>query len=303
VADVDVVTGAFSFTGRYIAEQLLARGRRVRTLTRRPPHPSHPLAGKIEAAPFLFDDSLAQSLRGADTVYNTYWIRFERGAATFARAVENTWRLVDAARRTGVRRIVHVSVANPDLASPFPYYRGKAQTEEVVRQSGLPYAIVRPTLVFGLDDVLVNNIAWGLRHVPLFLVPGEGSYEVQLVSVRDTAAICIEAGGQDQDVELDAAGPSRWTFDEFVRLIAHAVGSRAWIARAPEAVAQHAAQLAGLALRDVLVTRDELHALAAGLLVSAEEPRGDDRFEDWLAENAAHVGRRYTSELTRNFSG
>jgi NADH dehydrogenase len=301
VSDIDVVTGAFSFTGRYIAEQLLDRGRRVRTLSRGPPHPSHPLAAKVEAAPFVFDDSLARSLREADTVYNTYWIRFERGAATFARAVENTRRLADAARRAGVRRIVHVSVANPDLASPFPYYRGKAQTEAVVRESGLPYAIVRPTLVFGPDDILVNNIAWGLRHVPLFLIPGEGSYEVQLVSVRDMAAICVEAGRQEQDVELDAAGPSRWTFDEFVRLIAHAVGSRAWITRAPEAIAQYAAQLAGLALRDVLVTRDELHALAAGLLVSAEEPRGGDRFDDWLAETATQIGRRYTSELIRNF--
>ena len=302
-APLDVVTGAFSFTGRYIAEQLLDRGNRVRTLSRRPPHPSHPLATKVEAAPFAFDDSLARSLRGADTLYNTYWIRFERRQATFARAVENTRRLVDAACRAGVRRIVHVSVANPDLASPFPYYRGKAQTEEVVRQSGLSYAIVRPTLVFGPDDVLVNNIAWGLRHVPLFLVPGEGSYELQLVSVRDTAAICVEAGGEDDDVELDAAGPSRWTFDEFVRLIAQAVGSRALIVRAPEEIALTAARLVGSALRDVLLTRDELGALVAGLIVSGDPPRGRDRLEPWLAANAAQVGRRYTSELRRNFSG
>ena len=133
-------------------------------------------------------------LEGADTLYNTYWIRFERGASTFARAVANTARLVDAADRAGVRRIVHVSVSNPDPASPFPYFRGKAQTEEIVRQSGLSHAIVRPTLVFGPEDILVSNIAWGLRHVPLFLVPGGGSYPVQPVSVRDTATICVDAG-------------------------------------------------------------------------------------------------------------
>ncbi len=173
-----------------------------------------------------------------------------------------------------MRRVVHVSVANPDHASPFPYYRGKAQTEDVVRESGLSYAIVRPTLVFGPDDVLVNNIAWGLRHVPLFLVPGDGRYEVQLVSVRDTAAICVDAGMADGDVVLDAAGPSRWTFEDFVRLIARAVGSRAWIRRAPPAIALAASRLAGLAMRDTLLTRDELGALMAGLIVSHEEPLG-----------------------------
>ena len=302
MAELDVVTGAFSFTGRYIAEELLARGRRVRTLTRQP-HPAHPLAAKIEAAPLVFDDRLAESLRGADTLYNTYWVRFERGPVTFAAAVANTAKLIAAARQAGVRRLVHVSVANPDHASPFPYYRGKAQTEDVVRESGLSHAIVRPTLVFGPDDVLVNNIAWGLRHVPLFLIPGDGQYEVQLVSVRDTASICVDAGLADGDVLLDAAGPSRWTFEDFVRLIGRAVGSRAWVRRAPPEIALAASRLAGAAMRDTLLTRDELGALMAGLIVSNEEPRGRDRFDAWLDENAARVGRRYTSELARNFAG
>jgi len=299
-APLDVVTGAFSFTGRYVAEGLLARGRRVRTLTRQR-HPSHPLASKIEAAQLRFDDSLVESLSGADTLYNTYWVRLERGQTTFARAVENTTRLVDAAGRAGVRRLVHISVANPSRASPFPYFRGKAETEEVVRESGLSYAIVRPTLVFGPGDILVNNIAWGLRHVPVFLVAGDGGYEVQPVSVRDTAAICIEAGAAHDDLVVDAAGPLRWSFEAFVRLIADAVGSRAWITHASPGVALATGRLAGLALRDVVLTSDELDALMTGLLVSAEPPRGRDRFDEWIAGNGRSVGRRYTSEVARNF--
>jgi len=298
---LDIVTGAFSFTGRHIAEGLLARGRRVRTLTRKP-HPSHPLATRVEAAPLCFDDSLVESLRGADTLYNTYWVRFERGRTTFAGAVENTARLVDAARRAGVRRIVHVSVANPDARSPFPYFRGKAETEQAVRESGLSYAIVRPTLVFGPDDILVNNIAWGLRHVPVFLLAGDARYEVQPVSVRDTAAICIDVGTAQEDFVVDAAGPSRWTFEDFVRLIAAAVGARVWITHAPPEVALVAGRLAGLALRDVILTRDELDALMAGLLVSGEPPRGRDLFDEWISENASRVGRMYTSEVRRNFT-
>jgi NADH dehydrogenase len=302
VAELDIVTGAFSYTGRHIAEALLARGRRVRTLTRRPA-PSHPLAASVEVAPLVFDDSLVESLRGADTLYNTYWVRFERGATTFEGAVENTAKLFRAAQAAGVRRVVHISVANADAGSPFPYFRGKAQTEELLRGSGVSHAIVRPTLVFGPADILVNNIAWGLRHVPLFLIAGDGKYEVQPVSVRDTASICVEAGSRDDDVALDAAGPERWAFEDFVRLIARAVGGRARIRHSSLAVALGVGRVAGLALRDVLVTRDELDALIAGLLVSHEPPLGTERFDTWLAENAHLVGRRYASELRRNFGG
>jgi NADH dehydrogenase len=303
VAEIDVVTGAFSYTGRHIAEALLTRGRRVRTLTRRPPDPSHPLAGSVEVAQFTFDDVLVESLHGADTLYNTYWVRFERGATTFERAVENTAALFAAAKQAGIRRVVHISVANPDTGSPFPYFRGKAQTEEALRETGLSHAIVRPTLVFGPEDILVNNIAWGLRHVPIFLIAGDGGSEVQPVSVRDTASICIEAGTRDENVVLDAAGPERWAYEDFVRLIARAVGGRARIRHSSMRVALYAARTAGVLLRDVVVTRDELAALGAGLLVSHEEPLGSDRFETWLMENADRFGRRYHSELARNFRG
>jgi uncharacterized protein YbjT (DUF2867 family) len=300
VPDLDVVTGAFSYTGRHIAEALLARGRTVRTLTRKP-DPSHPLATRVEAAPLAFDDSLERSLQGADTLYNTYWVRFERGPTFFTRAVANTTRLFQAAERAGVRRIVHISVANPDADSPFAYFRGKAQTEKALQVSGVSHAIVRPTLVFGPEDILVNNIAWGLRHLPIFLVAGDGRYEVQPVSVRDTARICVEAGARADDVILDAAGPQRWTFDDFVRLIGRAIGARPRLWHCPPQIAFRAAQVSGIFLRDVIATRDELHALLNGLLVSHETPLGTERFDTWVLENAELLGRRYASELRRNF--
>jgi NADH dehydrogenase len=301
MAELDVVTGAFSYTGRHIAETLLARGRSVRTLTRRPAPAGHPLAEKVEPAPFVFDDSLVESLRGADTLYNTYWVRFEKGATTFERAVANTATLFRAARSAGVRRVVHISVANSHASSPFAYFRGKAATEEALRESGLSHAIVRPTLVFGPGDILVNNIAWALRHVPVFLIAGDGRDEVQPASVFDTARICVEAGERADDVTLDAAGPERWAFDDLVRLIKRATGGRAWIRHSPASVSLATARVAGLFLRDVILTRDELGMLQAGLLVSHEPPLGRDSFETWVAENGETLGRRYTSELARNF--
>ncbi len=299
---VDVVTGAFSYTGRHIAEALLERGREVRTLTRRPADPTHPLAGRVDRRPLVFDDSLAESLERADTLYNTFWVRFERADTTFARAVESTRALFAAAARAGVRRIVHVSVSNADARSPFPYFRGKAETEEALRESGLSHAIVRPTLVFGPEDILLTNIAWALRRLPVFLVAGDGGYEVQPVSVGDTARICVDAGAADGDVVVDAAGPERLTFDALVRLLVRATGSRARVMHAPPRVALAVARLAGLLLRDVVVTREELDALRAGLLVSDEPPRGTDRIRPWLEEHGSELGRSYTSELARNFA-
>ena len=302
VTELDVVTGAFSYTGRHIAEELLGRGRSVRTLTRRL-HPTDPLASRMEAAPLAFDDSLVESLSGADTLYNTYWVRFERGETTFASAVANIGVLLDAAARAGVRRVVHVSVANPASDSPYPYFRGKAQAEELVRRSGISHAIVRPTLVFGAGDILINNIAWILRRAPLFLVPGDGRYEVQPVSVEDTARMCVDAGLSGDDTTFDAAGPERWSFESMVRLIAGAVKSRARIHTAPAWLALGGSRLFGLLVRDVVLTHDELESLMAGLLVSDERARGDDRFDDWLVANAATLGRSYQSELGRNFRG
>jgi uncharacterized protein YbjT (DUF2867 family) len=295
----DVVTGAFSYTGSYIAEELLARGRAVRTLTRRPA-PEHPLASQVETAPLVFDRSLVESLRGADTLYNTYWIRFERGSETFPQAVENIRTLIAAAREAGVRRVVHLSVSNPSEESPFPYFAGKAQAERAVKESGLAYAIVRPTLVFGRGDILLSNVAYLLRRAPLFLVL-RGGYEVQPVSVLDTARIAVESGLGTDNVIVDAAGPEQLPFVALVRELAAAVGSHARIREAGRRTVLLSSRLAGCVLRDVLLTPDELDSLAAGLLVSNAPALGEDRIAAWLADNAETLGRSYTSELARNF--
>lgn len=296
---LDVVTGAFSYTGRFIAEQLLAEGRRVRTLSRTPA----PSGSAIESAPFAFDDlpALTASLQGAEVLYNTYWIRFQHGDTTFERAVENTRVLLRAALEAGVRRFVHVSVTNPSLESSFAYFRGKATLERDIAGSGLPYAIVRPTLIFGPKDILVNNIAWLLRRFPVFIVPGDGSYLVQPVSAGDTARICVEAARAEQNVVIDAAGPETFAFEELVALVRAAVGSRARLVHGPVGAVLGLARVFGAISRDVLLTREELDGLIASLLVSAEPPRGSDRFSDWVGDHGEELGRAYVSELARNF--
>ena len=299
---MDVVTGAFSFTGRAIAEELLDRGRKVRTLTRRDA-PGDPLAARIERAELQFRDQerLRRALDGIDTLFNTYWVRFAHGVTTFGRAVENTRLLLRAARAAGVRRVVHVSVTNPSLASPLPYFRGKAEVERDVAASGLSYAIVRPTLVFGPRDILVNNIAWGLRRSPVFPIANDGSYRVQPVSVEDTATICVDAAGGEENLVLDAAGPETISYDELVRLVAAAVGSNARIVYLPSPVVLALARATGTVRRDVLLTAEELAGLQASLLVSDLPPLGRASFSSWVAANGEALGRGYVSELARNF--
>jgi NADH dehydrogenase len=297
-----VVTGAFSYTGSFIARRLLDVGHRVRTLTGHPDR-RHALSDKVETAPYSFGDpaTLAHSLRGATALHNTYWIRFHRRGMTYDRAVENSRILFEAARQAGVGRLVHISVTNPGRALHLPYYEGKARVERAVAESGLSHAIIRPTLIFGLGDILVNNIAWLLRRFPFFAMPGAGAYRLQPISGDDVAELAAEAARQDGNVTLDAAGPDTYTFAELVRLVADAIGSRARLVQAPPGLALALSHVVGWFVRDVVLTRDELDGLMAELLVSDEVRRGSERFSDWLAEHADAIGTEYASELERHF--
>jgi NADH dehydrogenase len=301
---LDLVTGAFSYSGARIAERLLASGRRVRTLTFHPERP-HPLASRVEALPYRFDDpvALARSLDGVSTLYNTYWVRFDRGATTFANAVENSRTLFHAAHRAGVERVVHLSIANPSIESALPYYRGKALVERALAEVGIRYSIVRPTWIFGGDrDVLTNNIAWILRHVPIFALPGDGRYPVQPVHVDDLARICRHAARAGDDLIIDAAGPERMPFGELIDTVRRVLGARAPVLHVPPAVMAAASCALGLVLGDVVLTPDEITGLTAGLLVSHQPPLGTIAFTDWIAEHKRSIGRTYANELRRHFS-
>jgi uncharacterized protein YbjT (DUF2867 family) len=301
---VDLVTGAFSYSGAYIAELLLGSGRRVRTLTFHPDR-AHPLQARVQALRYRFDDpvALTRSLDGVSTLYNTFWVRFDHGRTTLANAIEKSRMLFFAAQSAGVARIVHVSIANPSIESPLPYFRGKALVEYALAQSGLRYSIVRPTWIFGGErDVLTNNIAWILRRMPVFALPGNGSYAVQPVHVDDLARICVDAARSSGDLVVDAAGPERMPFRDLVALVRSAVNARSPIVQVPPSLMAVAARGLGLLVRDVVLTPDEIRGLMAGLLVSHDAPLGRIAFSDWLDEHKTSIGRSYANELNRHFA-
>ena len=298
--ELNVVTGAFSFTGRYIAQRLLSMGERVRNLTGRPDH-ENPFGPRVKAFPFNFDKpgELTDSLRGAKALYNTYWIRFPHGQVSFDKAVENSKTLITAAEEAGIRRIVHISITNPSADSTLPYFKGKALVEEAITQSKLSYTIIRPTVIFGLEGILINNIAWLLRRFPIFAIPGSGDYQIQPVFVGDVAGMAVNAGHSNENMVIDAVGPEIYSFDEVVRLIAGRINSRSRIVHIKPKSAYSLAKLIGYAVRDVLITKDEVNGLMSNLLVSQDEPTAPTRFSEWLSQNADKVGRRYISGVER----
>ena len=302
--ELHVVTGAFGYTGKYIARRLIARGIKVRTLTNRPDRPS-PFGDQVTAFPFNFEKpaELTKCLQGATTVLNTYWVRFPRGNVTYDSAVENTKRLIRAAEEAGVRRFVHISIANPSVESTIPYYRGKALLETAIAQSHLSYAILRPTVIFGDEDILINNLAYLIRHYPVFLVPGSGEYRLQPIFVQDLAELAATAATGKDNMVVDAVGPEVYTFNELLRLVATTVCRSCKLIHVSPWLALFTSRMIGWAINDVLLTRDEMTGLMANLLVSSGEPIGQTRLSDWLAQHAERVGVGYASELGRHYSG
>lgn len=299
---MNAVTGAFGYTGKYIARRLLRLGEPVITLTGHPGRPNE-FGSSVRAFPFRFDNpnAMAESLAGVRVLYNTYWIRFDRGKKTHETAVANTRALIRAAENAGVERVVHISITNPDSTSPLPYFRGKALLEEEIRKARFSYAIVRPTVLFSLEDILINNIAFLLRKLPLFIIPGTGQYQVQPIYVGDLAEIAVEAAHSSQNVVIDAVGPKIFSFEELVRLLAKAVRSRAVILHASPGLALAAARIVGAVFRDVVLTRNELDGLMANLLISRSAPTGSTSLSRWLVDNAGVLGTHYASELDRHY--
>ncbi len=295
-----VVTGAFGYSGRYITRRLLAAGVRVRTLTsskERPPQ----LAERVEVHPWSFDDPdrLAASLSGAEVLYNTYWVRFNYGSFKHSIAVDNTLKLFDAAKRAGVRRVVHTSITNPSEDSPLEYFSGKARLERALRESGLSCAMLRPTVLFGVEDIFINNIAWMLRRFPVFGIFGDGQYRLQPICVEDFADLAVQCGKEDKNVVIDAIGPETFTYRGMVEALGDAIGHRPPMVSIPPQLGYWLAWIMGKCVGDVVLTREEIKGLMSDLLVTSSPPAGPTKLTEWARKHRDTLGKKYASELAR----
>lgn len=301
--EIHVVTGAFGFSGQYIAKRLLEAGYEVRTLTNSF-NRKNPFEGKVKAYPFNFDnpEKLVESLKGVSVLYNNYWVRFNyRNDTTFtySNAVDDSLKLFDAAKKAGVKRIIHISITNPSEYSPFEYFSGKAKLEKALIDSGISYAILRPAVLFGKEDILINNIAWFLRKFPVFGVFGDGNYRLQPIYVDDLAKLAVEQGQKKENVIIDAIGPETFTYRELVSEIGKAIGKKRPILSIPPSIGYLMGLLVGKILKDVTITHDEIEGLMSDLLYTSSPPAGQTRLTDWIKKHSLTVGMHYSSELAR----
>ena len=298
--ELHVVTGAFGYSGKYIAARLLQAGHRVRTLTNSVDRPN-PFGGQVEARPFHFTDKarLVESLRGAAVFYNTYWVRFNHSGFTHSSAVDNTLMLFEACKEAGVGRVVHVSITNPSEGSTLEYFRDKARLERALIESGLSHAILRPAVLFGKEDILINNIAWCLRRFPVFGVFGDGQYRLQPIYVDDLAELAVEQGRHCANAIMDAIGPETFAYRDLVREIGAIIGKPRPIIPIPPALGYASGWLIGKFTGDIVITREEIEGLMQNLLVTGSPPAGNTKLTDWAREHAAGLGSKYASELAR----
>ncbi|MCY3412228.1 MAG: NAD(P)H-binding protein [Candidatus Heimdallarchaeota archaeon] len=298
------VTGAFSFTGSKISKKLLESKERIRTLTN---HADDSVAyfDRVDVYPLCFDrQSLIQSLQNVDVLINTYWIRFEKDEMTFDQAVINSNILFEAAKEAGVKRIIHLSITNPDINSPYPYFRAKARAEQKLMESGLPYSIIRPAQTFGDGDILFNNIAYLMRKLPVFSLIGSGKFGIQPIAVDDLVDICIDQINNEGNVVIDAIGPKVYQFKELIQLINKYTNSRTLIIPMPGPLnwfSPIGIKFLELFLKDVLLTKHEMKAISENLLVSSQEPNGTLLFEQWLENSGKYLGKEYYNQLNRHF--
>lgn len=298
--EIHVVTGAFGFSGKYIAKRLLDADFEVRTLTNSQRR-ENPFGGLVKAYPFNFNDpdKLAASLSGARVLYNTYWVRFNYSDFSLSLAVENTKRLFEAAGKAGIRRIVHISILNASEESSFEYFKDKAIVERLLKETGLSYSILRPAVLFGREDILINNIAWFLRHFPVFDIFGNGNYKLQPIHVDDLARLAIDEGRKEENRTIDAIGPETYTYRELVRTIGRAIGKERLIMSVSPEIGYIASTAVGKLFGDVTITWDEIRGLMANMLYSDSPPAGATKLGEYLKENASTIGLRYSSELAR----
>ena len=302
MSETVAITGAFSYTGRYATRILLEHGYGVRTLTGHPGR-ANLFGDRVAVHPYNFErpEELKRSLEGASTLINTYWVRFPRGGVSFDTAVRNSRALIAAARDAGVKRIVHVSIANPATDSPLGYYRGKAQVEEAVRESGMGYAILRPTVIFGAEDILINNIAWFVRRFPVFGIPGDGRYGIRPIYVEDMAGLLVDSAEASGNRVVDAVGPETFSFEELVRMIAREMRSSCRVVHMPAWLAYVGTLVTGWMVGDVVLTWEEYLGLMGNLLAPEGAAAATTRLSEWLAANREKVGMRYASEVARHF--
>ena len=299
------ITGVLGYSGRYVAAEAARRGWRVVGLTNSAGRLPNPEGYELRPMPWSTGEEV---LAGVDVLVNTYWVRFSYAGAghapfSHAEAVKNTLEMFAAAQRAGVSRVVHTSITQPDAASELPYFRGKAELEAALVSTGVPHSILRPAILFGdtpAESILINNMAWSLRHLPAVATFGMGKYRMQPIHVQDFAELAMdEAESGAPHRVINAVGAETHSFRAMWKLLARAMGTWRPVLPVPAELGYQATRVLGALTGDVMLTRDEIAGLSQDRLAVPGPTVGTRRLSDWVQQHAAELGRHYASELAR----
>ncbi len=225
-----LLTGATGFVGRHMVKALRAAGQPVRCLVHSLEKERAQGLTHVELVQgdILVPESLAAAMQGVEKVTHLVGIIVERDQQTFERVhYEGTRNLVTAARQADVSRFVQMSAlgarANPGATA---YQRTKWRAEEEVIQSGIPYVILRPSIIFGPGDGFVTQMVHILRQAPVIPIVGTGEYKLQPIYVENVCQAFVQALTREKATNKVFAlgGPEVLSYETVVDIIACTIG-------------------------------------------------------------------------------
>ena len=233
-----LVTGATGFVGRHVVRALVEKGMRVRALAHTPGR-EHVVAGQdVEVSYASISDSAAlkSAMDGVDGVVHLVAVIREKGAHTFDSVNHlGTARVVEAAREAGVRRFVQMSAIGAVDDPGLTYLQSKWRGEQAVVQSGVPYTILRGSILFGEGDEFINMLAGLVRAFPLVPVAGNGGAMFQPLHIEDAARCLAETLLSDElaSQTVEIGGPDHLNYDQIINAIAATFGRKRWKVHLP----------------------------------------------------------------------
>jgi NADH dehydrogenase len=264
------LTGATGFVGRYMLKRLLAEGHSVRALVREPQKAGELSQGEVDLVPgdVVEGTGLEQGMQGCDAVIHLVGIIVEKGRNTFERVHHfGTRNVVEAAKRAGIRRFIQMSALGVRADGVAAYQVTKWRGEEEVRHSGIPYCILRPSLIFGEGDGFVTQMMETMRSAPFFRpVPGSGKPKFRPIYIEDVTACFVRAltaeAATHQTIEL--GGADELALNDVLAEIARCAGVRKPAIHIPMPLMFAGAAVAQAVLKNPPVTVDQLRMLREG---------------------------------------